>query len=56
MHVHINYVCAECDVSEPKIIALYTRERYCGRYCLAEGQLKYHRMILRATAEEVEHC
>lgn len=55
MHIPIKYLCAECDSEEPKIIALYTRERYCGRFCLAEGQLKHTRLILRMAAEEVEH-
>lgn len=55
MHVHITYLCAECDTPDPKIIALYTRERYCGRYCFAEGQLKHTRLILRATAEGIDH-
>jgi Protein of unknown function (DUF1275) len=30
---------------------LFTREVYCGRYCLTEGQLKYVRWVLRANAE-----
>lgn len=55
MHVHITYLCAECDTPEPKIIAFYTRERYCGRYCFAEGQLKHARLIIRMAAEEIEH-
>lgn len=55
MQVHITYLCAECDTPEPKIIALFTRERYCGRFCLAEGQLKHTRLIIRMAAEEVEH-
>lgn len=55
MHVHISHLCAECDAPDPKIIALYTRERYCGRYRLAEGQLKHTRLIILMAAEEVEH-
>lgn len=55
MRIHITYLCAECDTPDPKIITLFVREHYCGRHCLAEGQLKYCRMILRATAEEAEH-
>ncbi len=42
--------CAECD-APAKIQALFTREVYCGRYCLTEGQLKYVRRVLRANAE-----
>jgi len=42
--------CAECNASA-KIEALFTREVYCGRGCLAEGQLKYVRMVLRCQAE-----
>jgi hypothetical protein len=42
--------CAECD-APAKIQALFTREVYCGRYCLTEGQLKYVRWVLRANAE-----
>lgn len=53
--MHIQYVCGECDTPDPKITTLFTREQYCGRFCLAEGQLKYVRMIIRARAEEVEH-
>lgn len=55
MRVHITVFCSECPAEEPQIITLFTRERYCGRHCLAEGQLKYVRMIIRARAEEVEH-
>ena len=32
-----------------------TRESYCGRACLSEGQLKYVRIVLRAKAEMIEH-
>jgi hypothetical protein len=42
--------CAECG-APAKIEALFTREVYCGWYCLAEGQLKYVRCVLRANAE-----
>ncbi len=42
--------CAECE-APAKIEALFTREAYCGRFCLAEGQLKYVRMVLRCQAE-----
>lgn len=55
MKVHITVFCSECPAEEPQIIALYTRERYCGRHCLAEGQLRHTRIILRMAAEEVEH-
>lgn len=47
-------MCSECN--EPSNIeALFTREPYCGRKCLAEGQLKYVRMILRMRAEELHN-
>lgn len=55
MHIQITYLCAECDAPDPKVITLFTREHYCGRACLAEGQLKYVRMIIRAQAEEVDN-
>jgi hypothetical protein len=42
--------CAECG-APAKIEVLFTREVYCGRCCLAEGQLKYVRWVLRANAE-----
>jgi hypothetical protein len=42
--------CAECG-APAKIEALLTRKAYCGRYCLAEGKLKYIRQALRAVAE-----
>ena len=45
--------CAECG-APAKIETLFTRELYCGRYRLAEGQLKYTRLILRCNAE-AEH-
>lgn len=54
MHVQITYLCAECDAPDPKVITLFTREHYCGRHCLAEGQMKYCRMILRANAERID--
>lgn len=55
MKVPIKYLCAECNAPDPKIVTLFVREQYCGRYCLAEGQLKHTRLILRMAAEEVEH-
>ena len=55
MHVQIHYLCAECDTPDPKVIAFYTREQYCGAKCHAEGELKHTRLILRAAAEEVEN-
>jgi hypothetical protein len=42
--------CAECG-APAKIEALLARKVYCGRYCLAEGKLKYVRWVLRANAE-----
>src|SRR5258705_13262196 len=42
--------CAECDAPS-KIQALFTREVYCGRYCLTEGQLEFVRWGLRENAE-----
>lgn len=47
--------CSECDTPEAKVISLFIHEHYCGRYCLAEGQLKYARLILRANAERIEN-
>jgi hypothetical protein len=43
--------CVECETPNAKIEALFTRELYCGRFCLAEGQLKYVRFVLRVNAE-----
>lgn len=54
MHVHIHEVCSECPNQDPKIISLFTREKFCGKHCWNEGVLKYSRMILRAAACEVE--
>lgn len=45
-------VCVECDAGDAKIVALFTREHYCGRYCFAEGSIKYARLIIRFTEEE----
>jgi hypothetical protein len=42
--------CDECG-APAKIEALLTRKAYCGRYCLAEGKLKYIRQVLRTNAE-----
>lgn len=53
--MHITYLCSTCDTPEPKIITIFTRQHYCGRHCLAEGQLKYVQLILRANAEGIEH-
>ena len=39
------------ETPNAKIEALFTRELYCGRFCLAEGQLKYVRYVLRVNAE-----
>lgn len=55
MQVPIRYLCSECESEQPKVITLFTREHYCGRFCLAEGQLKYVRMILRTNPEEFDH-
>lgn len=55
MKVHIAVFCSECPEESPKIVSLFTREEFCGRHCLAEGQLKYARMILRANAERIDH-
>lgn len=55
MKVPIHYVCVECDTPDPKIITLFVREHFCGRYCLAEGQVKFERLLRRAIATEVEH-
>lgn len=54
MKVPVTCVCQECD-AEAKIITLFLRNTYCGRYCLAEGQLKLARWLSRLKAEEVEH-
>jgi|tagenome__1003787_1003787.scaffolds.fasta_scaffold17231332_1 hypothetical protein len=43
--------CVECETPDARIEALFTRELYCGRFCLAEGQLKYVPFILRVNAE-----
>ena len=37
--------CVECETPNAKIEALFTRELYCGRFCLAEGQLKYVNLL-----------
>ncbi len=55
MRVSITVYCSECPNEHPKIVVLATREYFCGRYCLAEGQFKYVRMIQRCLAEEIEH-
>jgi hypothetical protein len=47
--------CAQSDVPNARIVTLFTREPYCGRACLSEGQLKYVRMVLRAKAEMFEY-
>jgi len=47
--------CNECDAPDARIITLFTRNTYCGRFCLAEGQTKYCRMILRAQAEGIDN-
>jgi hypothetical protein len=45
--------CCECDSEDPKIICLRNprRERYCGRFCLGEGQEKFIRWTQRSSAE-----
>ena len=43
--------CVECETPNAKIEALFTRELYCARFCLAEGRLKYVRFVLRVNAE-----
>ncbi len=55
MRVQIKYLCSECDIDDPKIQSLFTRERYCGRACWSEGQTRYARMILRMAAEEIDN-
>lgn len=55
MRVHIKVLCSECESEDPKIVTLFTRETVCGRYCLAEQQLKYARLILRVNAERIEN-
>ena len=53
MKTPIFYRCAECDAEEPKIVTLFMREHYCGRFCLAEGQLKHARLIIRVAEEGI---
>lgn len=55
MRIHIKVFCSECESEDPKIVTLFVREQYCGRECLAEGQLKYCRLILRVNAERIEN-
>jgi len=45
--------CSHCDSADPKIICLRNPagERYCGRFCLGEGQTQFIRWILRTNAE-----
>lgn len=47
----MKHICAECGNPDPKLQSLYTRECYCSGYCLAEGQLKYVRWVIRMNAE-----
>jgi hypothetical protein len=47
--------CAECGSENARIITLFTRYTYCGRWCLSEGQCKYIRTILRMRAEEIDN-
>lgn len=55
MRVHIKVFCSECEYEDPKVVTLFTRTPVCGRYCLAEYQTKYIRMILRMKAEEIDN-
>jgi len=48
--------CVECETPDAKIEALFTRELYCGRFCLAEGQLKSVRFVLRVNAEAMHEA
>jgi hypothetical protein len=43
-------LCSECD-TEAKITTLFLRNCYCSAECLAEGQLKLARWLLRMNAE-----
>lgn len=51
----MHYVCSECEIPDPKVQSLFTWERYCGRYCWNEGQLKYVRMIRRMAADTIDN-
>lgn len=55
MYVQIQLLCSECDAPAEKIIGIFTRERFCGAYCYEEWRLKFRRMLIRTTAEEIEH-
>jgi len=46
-------MCAECDTPDAKIVTLFLRNCYCGRFCLAEGQMKIARWLIRIKAEEI---
>ncbi len=48
-------LCSECEAPGAKIIMLFTRTPYCGRYCRSEGEFKYIRMIMRAKAEGIDN-
>ena len=45
--------CSHCDSEDPKIICLRNPafERYCGRFCLDQGQENFIRWIRRTNAE-----
>lgn len=48
-------LCQECEAPKANIVTLFTREPFCGRRCLSEGQCRYIRTILRMRAEEIEN-
>jgi len=45
--------CSECDTEDPKIVCLRNPglERYCGGFCLGQGQENFIRWIRRSNAE-----
>ena len=48
-------LCTECE-AEAKIITLFLRNYYCSAACLAEGQLKLTRWLLRMQAEAIHEA
>lgn len=43
--------CGECYNEDPKIISLFSRQRYCGRKCWVLGTERWLRCVARAAGE-----
>ena len=55
MQVRPKPTCTMCEAPEAKVIMLFTREHFCGRYCFSEGSLRYAQLIIRYAEWENNH-